>query len=68
MRLHHNIILSTLLFSFAFGFVIPGRPRLNILLSNDDGWAEANLRALYTSLNRRGHNVLELSRYESDVL
>ncbi|MDU8357514.1 MULTISPECIES: 5'/3'-nucleotidase SurE [Pseudomonas syringae group] len=30
---------------------------LNILLSNDDGYAHANIRALYSELRSQGHNV-----------
>ena len=28
-----------------------------IVLSNDDGWATANIRALYQALTEEGHNV-----------
>lgn len=28
---------------------------INIISSNDDGWAEVNIRALYQSLNSAGH-------------
>lgn len=28
---------------------------INIILSNDDGWAEVNIRALYESLTSAGH-------------
>lgn len=31
---------------------------VNIVSSNDDGWAEANIRALYDSLTADGHSVL----------
>jgi len=31
---------------------------VNIVSSNDDGWAEANIRALYDSLTAGGHSVL----------
>lgn len=31
---------------------------VNIVSSNDDGWAEANVRALYDSLTADGHSVL----------
>lgn len=31
---------------------------LNILLTNDDSWASANIRATYTALKADGHNVL----------
>ncbi|MCJ1333238.1 hypothetical protein MMC10_009932 [Thelotrema lepadinum] len=30
----------------------------NILLSNDDGWAEANIRAFYDALTLTGHSVV----------
>lgn len=30
----------------------------NILLSNDDGWASTNIRALYRDLKEAGHNVI----------
>lgn len=31
---------------------------VNIVSSNDDGWAEINIRALYESLSSAGHDVL----------
>jgi hypothetical protein len=31
---------------------------INIVSSNDDGWAEANIRALYRSLTAAGHSVV----------
>ncbi|KAI0637274.1 5'/3'-nucleotidase sure [Trametes polyzona] len=31
---------------------------LNVLLTNDDSWASANIRATYTALKADGHNVL----------
>ena len=31
---------------------------LNILSSNDDGWAEANIRELYDVLSASGHEVV----------
>lgn len=31
---------------------------VNIVSSNDDGWAEANIRALHDSLTTQGHSVL----------
>jgi 5'/3'-nucleotidase SurE len=31
---------------------------LNVVLSNDDGWAEKNIRVLYDSLDASGLNVL----------
>jgi 5'/3'-nucleotidase SurE len=30
----------------------------NIVLTNDDGWAEINIRALYNSLTAAGNSVL----------
>jgi Survival protein SurE len=30
----------------------------NIVLTNDDGWAEINIRALYSSLTAAGHSVV----------
>ncbi|KAK0441180.1 sure-like protein [Desarmillaria tabescens] len=33
-------------------------PSLNILLTNDDSWASANIRATYSALKADGHNVL----------
>lgn len=34
---------------------------LNIVLTNDDSWASANVRALYYALRRAGHRVLMVS-------
>jgi 5'/3'-nucleotidase SurE len=31
---------------------------LNIVSSNDDGWAEANIRQLYDALSGSGHTVV----------
>ena len=31
---------------------------VNIVLTNDDGWAEINIRALYNSLTVAGNSVL----------
>jgi 5'/3'-nucleotidase SurE len=31
---------------------------VNIISSNDDGWAEANIRALFESLGKAGHSVV----------
>ncbi|KDQ13566.1 hypothetical protein BOTBODRAFT_133478 [Botryobasidium botryosum FD-172 SS1] len=60
MLLHLIAIFLVLSKNFVSGFIvpIPRLPRINILLSNDDGWAEANIRALYTALNRRGHHAI----------
>lgn len=31
---------------------------VNIISSNDDGWAEINLRSLYSALTSAGHSVV----------
>ena len=31
---------------------------INIISSNDDGWAEINLRTLYSTLSAAGHDVV----------
>lgn len=31
---------------------------VNIVASNDDGWAEANIRALFDSLGAAGHSLV----------
>lgn len=31
---------------------------INIISSNDDGWAEANIRAFYNALMAGGHSVV----------
>jgi hypothetical protein len=36
----------------------PRAPSLKILQSNDDGWAEANARALFDRLTTAGHDVI----------
>ncbi|BCL74430.1 acid phosphatase [Jeongeupia sp. HS-3] len=41
----------------AFGLATPAFA-LNILVSNDDGFAAANVRALYTKLKAAGHDVV----------
>ncbi|KAF2874428.1 acid phosphatase precursor [Massariosphaeria phaeospora] len=38
--------------------VIPFAQAARIIQSNDDGWAEINLRTLFNSLNAAGHNVI----------
>jgi 5'/3'-nucleotidase SurE len=40
--------------SFAFG----PASAISIISSNDDGWAEANIRALFQSLTDGGHSVV----------
>ncbi|MCJ1447143.1 MAG: hypothetical protein MMC23_007652 [Stictis urceolatum] len=37
---------------------LPGASPLRILLGNDDGWAEANIREFYRLLKRSGHDVV----------
>ncbi|KAJ5583151.1 hypothetical protein N7535_001771 [Penicillium sp. DV-2018c] len=39
---------------------------VNIISSNDDGWAEANLRALYESLGRAGHSIVVSAPAENE--
>lgn len=46
--MHLNLLLGLL--PFAHG--------LNIISSNDDGWAEINIRSLYHSLTSAGHSVV----------
>jgi 5'/3'-nucleotidase SurE len=31
---------------------------VNIVSSNDDGWAEVNIRSLYSALTAAGHSVI----------
>ena len=38
--------------------LIPLIQAVNIVSSNDDGWAEANIRALYDALSASGHTVV----------
>lgn len=38
---------------------------VNIISSNDDGWAEINIRELYKSLSSGGHDVLVSSPAEN---
>lgn len=44
-----------------FKNVIRAKYPLRILLSNDDSWASANIRATYYALKTAGHNVLMVS-------
>jgi hypothetical protein len=37
---------------------LPAVQSVNIVLSNDDGWAEANIRQFYTALTHAGHSVV----------
>ncbi|TKY87465.1 hypothetical protein EX895_003479 [Sporisorium graminicola] len=41
-----------------FANVKKSKHPLNIVLTNDDSWASANIRALYYALRRAGHRVL----------
>ncbi|PWN42323.1 5'/3'-nucleotidase sure [Ceraceosorus guamensis] len=41
-----------------FANVVKARRPLNILLTNDDSWASANIRATYYALKSAGHKVL----------
>ncbi|GAC94183.1 acid phosphatase [Pseudozyma hubeiensis SY62] len=41
-----------------FADVHKAKVPLNIVLTNDDSWASANIRALYYALRRAGHRVL----------
>ncbi|KZS95177.1 sure-like protein [Sistotremastrum niveocremeum HHB9708] len=41
-------------------------PRLNVVLTNDDGWAEKNIRAFDTDLIAAGHNVLLVAPAENE--
>lgn len=43
------------IFSLALASHVAG---LNILLTNDDTWASANIRATYAALKADGHEVL----------
>ncbi|SNX87881.1 related to Acid phosphatase precursor [Melanopsichium pennsylvanicum] len=41
-----------------FANVVKSKNPLNIVLTNDDSWGSANIRALYYALRRAGHRVL----------
>jgi hypothetical protein len=49
--MHLGIILAPLL------FLGRSAAALNVLSTNDDGWAEANIRAQFNSLVAAGFNV-----------
>lgn len=38
--------------------VLPLAQAVRIVQSNDDGWAEINIRTLFDDLNAAGHNVI----------
>ncbi|KLO10394.1 5'/3'-nucleotidase sure [Schizopora paradoxa] len=42
----------------ALALCASGVSALNILLTNDDSWASANVRATFTALQKAGHNVV----------
>ncbi|KAJ1038512.1 hypothetical protein NDA10_004789 [Ustilago hordei] len=44
-----------------FANVFKSKNPLNIVLTNDDSWASANVRAFYYALRRAGHRVLMVS-------
>ena len=47
------IVLGYLLVAWASGT----RAQTKVVLTNDDGWATANIRQQYTSLTEAGYNV-----------
>ena len=47
-----------LLHAVALSFLPLGAFSTNVILSNDDGWAEANIRAFYKSLSTAGDSVV----------
>lgn len=46
---------------FSFFFLLAGAacesPKARVVLTNDDGWAEANIRAQYSTLTEGGYQV-----------
>lgn len=38
--------------------LLPLASAINIILSNDDGWAEINVRTFYSALKSSGHSVV----------
>ena len=46
---------ASLLLLVVSAAVVNGQTK--ILMSNDDGWAVANIRAFYTALTAQGYNV-----------
>ncbi|KAL3481385.1 survival protein sure-like phosphatase/nucleotidase [Aspergillus californicus] len=44
--------------SFALALLPLATQAINIVSSNDDGWAEVNIRSLYSALNSAGHSVV----------
>lgn len=45
-------------FSLSFAFLPITTSATNIVLSNDDGWAEINIRAFYNTLTAAGDSVV----------
>lgn len=54
-----RVYVSLLSASVVLGLSIP-RSGVRVLISNDDGWAEANIRAQYNVLTIAGYNVRTL--------
>lgn len=57
MRAHNKFCLSALLSFFLFLSPNPS-DAVNIVLSNDDGWAEKNIRVFYDTLTTAGEAVI----------
>jgi hypothetical protein len=67
---HHSFSLASSVFYFAtasisanmrFSIFLGGLPfahAVRIIQSNDDGWAESNVRTLFNSLADAGHDVV----------
>ena len=51
-------MLFTQALTLFFGSSILSANAVNIVLSNDDGWAEINIREFYSSLTSAGNNVI----------
>lgn len=44
--------------TFALALFPLASQAVNIISSNDDGWAEVNIRSLYSALTSAGHSVV----------
>lgn len=44
--------------TFALALFPLASQAVNIISSNDDGWAEVNIRSLYSALASAGHSVI----------
>lgn len=53
-----TILSSAAIQSAVAAPVVVSRAPLKVLIGNDDGWAEANVRAFYQTLNAAGYNVV----------